>query len=199
MKNSSDEDEEEEDVEAILNGGPTPTATPTPPPPPLKEVNPRKRKDSENTASSKGSKAAANSKKKRRNKGGSEDSEEEEDEVEEKGGDGGRMEGSEAEDVKPTEDLMNDVNYYPVQEEHRPYIKVESLTKEYVAVLQTLQDRISNPQKGDKIDECVQIIMKTGCFSIANGAFTFDLCLLDKKTVKKMVDILKIDYEKYEK
>ena len=59
--------------------------------------------------------------------------------MEEKGGDGGRMEGSEAEDVKPTEDLMNDVNYYPVQEEHRPYIKVESLTKEYVAVLQTLQ------------------------------------------------------------
>ena len=56
MKDSSDE----EDVEAILNGGPTPTATPTPPPPPLKEVNPRKRKDSENTASSKGSKAAAN-------------------------------------------------------------------------------------------------------------------------------------------
>ena len=59
--------------------------------------------------------------------------------MEEKSGDGGRMEGSEAEDVKPTEDLMNDVNYYPVQEEHRPYIKVESLTKEYVAVLQTLQ------------------------------------------------------------
>ena len=59
--------------------------------------------------------------------------------MEEKSGDGGRMEGSETEDVKPTEDLMNDVNYYPVQEEHRPYIKVESLTKEYVAVLQTLQ------------------------------------------------------------
>ena len=66
-------------------------------------------------------------------------------------------------------------------------------------IISIFQDRISNPQKGDKIDECVQIIMKTGCFSIANGAFTFDLCLLDKKTVKKMVDILKIDYEKYEK
>ena len=88
-----------------------------------------------------------------------------------------------------------DPDIYPVQPEHDDYIPIKKLKPKYVAILQKVQDRISNPQKGDRINECVSIIQKTGCFSIVNGSFTFDLCLLDKLVVKQIVEILDIDYE----
>merc|ERR1719376_1113950 len=85
-----------------------------------------------------------------------------------------------------------DINYFPVQTDHNEYIKATEFSKEYVALLQDVQDRISNPQEGDNIQTVVGLIQKTGCFHIVNGSFTFDLCLLDKKTVKKIVKILGI-------
>ena len=88
-----------------------------------------------------------------------------------------------------------DPDIYPVQPVHDDYIPIKKLKPKYVAILQKVQDRISNPQKGDRINECVSIIQKTGCFSIVNGSFTFDLCLLDKLVVKQIVEILDIDYE----
>ena len=88
-----------------------------------------------------------------------------------------------------------DPDIYPVQPDHDDYIPIKKLKPKYVAILQKVQDRISNPQKGDRINECVSIIQKTGCFSIVDGSFTFDLCLLDKLVVKQIVEILQIDYE----
>ena len=85
-----------------------------------------------------------------------------------------------------------DVTQYPVQEEHTEYIPVSEFTPDYVSLLQKVQERISNPRKEDNLEVVVSLIQKTGCFAMEKDSFQFDLCLLDKRTVKKITKLLNI-------
>lgn len=90
---------------------------------------------------------------------------------------------------KTDDDLMS----YPVQSEHNPFPPLSDFSVEYLDVLQQVQDRIANPRKEDNVEGVVRLIQKTGCFDVDGGNVRFDLCLLDKKTVKKITRCLKID------
>ena len=57
-----------------------------------------------------------------------------------------------------------------------------------------LQARISKPEPGDKIEEVVELINKTGCWVIQNNEFVFDLGLIEKKNIEKVMKVLKINF-----
>lgn len=81
---------------------------------------------------------------------------------------------------------------YPVQQGHREFIPISEFTPEYVALLQKVQDRISNPRHDDNLEGIVKLVQQTNCFALDNDSFKFDLCLLDKRTVIKITQKLGI-------
>lgn len=83
-------------------------------------------------------------------------------------------------------------NYYPVQADHQEFIPVSELNEDYMSLLRQLRQRISCPRAGDNLETVVSLIQKTGCFDIVDDNFTFDLCLLDKRTIKKITKCLGI-------
>ena len=57
------------------------------------------------------------------------------------------------------------------------------------------QERIANPRKEDNLKGVVQLIQQTGCYAVDSDSdhLNFDLCLLDKRTVKKITKYLGIN------
>jgi len=55
-----------------------------------------------------------------------------------------------------------------------------------------LQERISNPREEDNLEGVVRLIQENGCYSVDMENLNFDLCLLDKRTVKKITKFLGI-------
>lgn len=87
---------------------------------------------------------------------------------------------------------------------HVPQIKVSVYCKNLIQDLKILkvslsyfnfnfQERIANPRKGDNLEGVVQLIQQTGCFAVDSESVNFDLCLLDKRTVKKITKFLGIN------
>lgn len=94
------------------------------------------------------------------------------------------------EKIKSEEDKLPSDS--PVQEHHQDYPEVSEFTPEYIHLLQTIQDRISNPQSNDNLAAVISLIQQTGCFSAKSKTFDFDLCLLDRQTVEKIQQCLDI-------
>ena len=101
----------------------------------------------------------------------------------------------EEEEPDTTVVLGTDPDDYPVQLDHQEFIPVSEFSPDYVNLLQKVQDRISNPREDDNLEVIVELIQKTGCFALDNDSFQFDLCLLDKRTVKKITKHLGINYQ----
>lgn len=55
------------------------------------------------------------------------------------------------------------------------------------------QERIANPRKEDNLQGVAQLIRQTGCYAVDSDSINFDLCLLDKRTVKKITKCLGIN------
>lgn len=90
------------------------------------------------------------------------------------------------------ENKMDAEDDYPVQQGHQDFIPVSEFTPEYVTLLQKVQERISNPRPGDNLESIVKLVQHTNCFALDSESFNFDLCLLDKRTVKKITKELGI-------
>ena len=80
----------------------------------------------------------------------------------------------------------------PVQTEHQDYPDESLYTPEYLSLLQSIQESIRNPMDSDKLEIIISTIQKTGCFAVRDGSFDFDLCRLDRRTVKKIQRVLDI-------
>jgi hypothetical protein len=82
-----------------------------------------------------------------------------------------------------------------VQSEHKDYPPITDFSNEYLEVLQQVQEQIANPRKEDNLKGVVQLIQQTGCYAVDSDSdhLNFDLCLLDKRTVKKITKYLGIN------
>ena len=56
----------------------------------------------------------------------------------------------------------------PVQPHHQDYPPLADFTPEYVSLLQTIQERISNPLETDNLERVIETIQKTGCFALSS-------------------------------
>ena len=74
----------------------------------------------------------------------------------------------------------------------QPFPSISEFDPKYVTLLQKVQDRISNPRDDDNLEGIVKLIQQTGCFALEKDSFQFDLCLLDKRTVRKITKQLGI-------
>lgn len=72
------------------------------------------------------------------------------------------------------------------------YPDLEIFTPEYLNLLQAIQNRFNSPLAQDKMENLMRLIQQTGCFAVNSDSFDFDLCLLDKQTVKKIQRVLDI-------
>ncbi|XP_023021719.2 ENL/AF9-related super elongation complex transcription factor [Leptinotarsa decemlineata] len=59
-----------------------------------------------------------------------------------------------------------------------------------VEVLRDLQRRIMDLKESDNLQQVVTVIADTGLFEVNANTFDFDLCLLDNKTIKQLLDIM---------
>lgn len=89
--------------------------------------------------------------------------------------------------------LMNEPKVYNYCDNKNVFA---NLNNEIVNILNiSFQERIANPRKEDNLQGVVQLIQQTGCFGIDSDSeqINFDLCLLDKRTVKKITKCLGIN------
>lgn len=62
-------------------------------------------------------------------------------------------------------------------------------TEEYVMELKDLQQKIMTLEDNAELQRVVQVIAETGQYEITKKTFDFDLCALDKSTVKRLQDL----------
>ena len=82
----------------------------------------------------------------------------------------------------------------PVQPDHQEYPALTDYTPDYMELLQQIQNRIADYASIEptKLDAVITLIQETGCYATESGSFDFDLCLLDRQTVKKIQRYLDI-------
>lgn len=61
---------------------------------------------------------------------------------------------------------------------------------EYMIELKDLHDRIMGLQSNIELQQVVELIATTGLYEITSRTFDFDLCRLDRKTVRKLQEFL---------
>jgi len=62
-------------------------------------------------------------------------------------------------------------------------------TEEYVMELKDLQQKIMTLEDNTELQRVVQVIAETGQYEITKKTFDFDLCALDKRTVKRLQEL----------
>ena len=62
-------------------------------------------------------------------------------------------------------------------------------TEDYMTQLKDLQQKIMTIQDNAELQRVVQVISETGHFEITQRTFDFDLCALDRNTVKRLQDM----------
>ena len=62
-------------------------------------------------------------------------------------------------------------------------------TEEYVMELKDLQQKIMTLEDNTELQRVVQVIAETGQYEITKKTFDFDLCALDRSTVKRLQDL----------
>ena len=55
-----------------------------------------------------------------------------------------------------------------------------------------MQERIANPLPDDDLEKVAELIQETGCWDVKNDEFIFDLGLIEKSTIKKIVKTLNL-------
>ncbi|GAB6021320.1 myeloid lymphoid or mixed-lineage leukemia (trithorax, ) [Chamberlinius hualienensis] len=69
---------------------------------------------------------------------------------------------------------------------------LKDITEEYITELQDLQRRIMLLKDRKHLQQIVNVIEETGRYQVTSTTFDFDLCLLDKRTVKKLQTCLSV-------
>nr|CAD7429471.1 unnamed protein product [Timema monikensis] len=64
----------------------------------------------------------------------------------------------------------------------------ETFTPDYVSELMDLQQKIMTLEDNAELQRVVQVIAETGQYEITKKTFDFDLCTLDRRTVKRLQD-----------
>ncbi|KAJ8876401.1 hypothetical protein PR048_020846 [Dryococelus australis] len=64
----------------------------------------------------------------------------------------------------------------------------ECFTPDYVSQLKDLQHKIMTLEDNTELQRVVQVIAETGQYEITKKTFDFDLCALDRRTVKRLQD-----------
>lgn len=62
--------------------------------------------------------------------------------------------------------------------------------KQYIAQLKELQNKIMTLENNDELQQVVEMIAATGCYEVTNQTFDFDLCALDRTTVRRLQERL---------
>lgn len=58
--------------------------------------------------------------------------------------------------------------------------------EDYMNILRDLQQKIMSLQDNNELQKVVQLIAETGRFEVSARTFDFDLCLLDRSTVRQL-------------
>merc|ERR1711902_284725 len=90
------------------------------------------------------------------------------------------------------EKLLQDDQYYPVQENHMDFIPITKFNDDYAEFLLVLQNRIANPLPEDNMVEIAELIHDTGCWDVQNDELIFDLGLIQKTIIKKIAKSLNL-------
>jgi len=92
-------------------------------------------------------------------------------------------------------DLADDEKY--CQPHHMPHLcKEEVSDKDYLTKLQAIASAISSPHTQEEVlNSIVDVILDTGNFVTTSNSFDFDLCNLDKQSVNRISDFLKLGTE----
>jgi len=64
----------------------------------------------------------------------------------------------------------------------------EKFSPDYVSQLKDLQRKIMTLEDNAELQRVVQVIAETGQYEITKKTFDFDLCALDRSTVKRLQD-----------
>lgn len=59
-------------------------------------------------------------------------------------------------------------------------------SEDYMNVLRELQHKIMSLQDNAELQKVVQLIAETGRFEVSARTFDFDLCLLERSTIKQL-------------
>ena len=62
--------------------------------------------------------------------------------------------------------------------------------KQYIAQLKELKNKIMTLENNDELQQVVEMIAATGCYEVTNQTFDFDLCALDRTTVRRLQERL---------
>lgn len=79
-----------------------------------------------------------------------------------------------------------------VQAEMKKENVEEEIPQNYMTILKELQHKIMTLQDNNELQKVVQLIAETGKFEITAQTFDFDLCALDRSTVRRLQDFFAI-------
>lgn len=64
------------------------------------------------------------------------------------------------------------------------------LSPDYMMQLRELQQRIMTIKSNDELERVVNLIAETGRYEVTTQTFDFDLCLLDRSTVQRLIELI---------